>query len=112
MDFDLEQELQEKTEEQQEILSNLDTLFADTDFTKTENDNYISWDLENDDIIASFSIDNDTFKFSCYVTKQGDTNSSTYSAKGNMGDIEKNAEKFLIEVDDFINFQSSRAIFK
>ena len=101
---DLEKDLQEVQKEKDDIISDLDNLFQETDLLKAENQNYISYGFTEDNVQALFSIDNDTFKFSSYITVEKDTGSSTFSEKGEMSDIEQGARKFLSELNDMVNF--------
>ncbi len=104
---ELEEDLQEKQDRKDRILSSLASLFDDAGFTKKDDKkNNISFEDTNKDIKALFSIYDTTFNYSAYITVEGD-NSFTYSAKGDIDGIEEAAEKFLAEYNDLLTLDIS-----
>lgn len=95
---ELQEDLQAVQAEKDAIITELDELFKDAGFKKIDKMNNISYQLTEFEFKAQFSIEDTTFKFSCYITTEGD-NSFNYTAKGTMDNVVAGAHKFLEELD-------------
>ena len=93
---ELENEMDKKAEEREEVLLAATDLFDDAGFEKEATANYITFTQESNTYKALFSIDTTTFNYKCYVT----TDNSNYNKTGSMNGIESAAHKFLEEVAD------------
>ena len=100
---DLQSNLQQRTEEQEAVLDSLKSMFADADFELSEEKNTIDFTDTHKDLKALFSIDNSTFRYTCYITAEEMNNKSfNLSLKGEIDDIEDAARKFLGEFNDLL----------
>ena len=100
---DLQNNLQQRTEEQEAALDSLKSMFADADFELSEEKNTIDFTDTHKDLKALFSIDNSTFRYTCYITAEDEDNKSfNFSLKGEIDDIEDAARKFLAEFNDLL----------
>lgn len=98
---ELEKDLREKQASNSAVLTELDSLFASSDFERTDDMNHISFQASEGNIKAQFSLDNSTYSFTCYISEV-DNNSFNYSRKGTKYQAVEAAEKFLAEYDDCI----------
>lgn len=100
---ELQDNLQQRTEEQEAVLDSLKSMFADADFELSEEKNTIDFTDTHKDLKALFSIDNSTFRYTCYITAEDESNKSfNFSLKGEIGNIEDAARKFLGEFNDLL----------
>lgn len=97
---ELEEDLKEEQAENNAVLTELEDLFADSDFERVDDMNHISFQASSGDIKAQFSLDNSEFTFTCYISEVDD-NSFNYSRKGTKHQAVAAAEKFLAEYDDW-----------
>lgn len=100
---DLQNNLRQRTEEQEAVLDSLKSMFADADFEFSEEKNTIDFTDTHKYLKALFSIDNSTFRYTCYITAEDDKDKSfNFSLKGEIDDIEDAAQKFLAEFNDLL----------
>lgn len=98
---ELQDNLQQRTEEQESALESLKSMFSDAGFELSEEKNTIDFTDTHKDLKALFSVDNTTFKYSCYITVDDVSDKSyNFALKGNIDGIEDAAKKFLAEYSD------------
>lgn len=97
----LEEDIREEQAANSAVLAELDSLFANSDFKRTDDMNHISFQASEGSIKAQYSLDNSTYSFTCYISEV-DNNSFNYSRKGTKYQAVEAAEKFLAEYDDCI----------
>lgn len=100
---ELIEDLDEKKQAQDELIAELDELFADTNMLKDESDNFFNWGYGDKDTKAMFSVDNTSYNFKCYISSGDDESGSNYSAKGTMNNAYDGAVKFLQAADDILS---------
>lgn len=100
---ELIEDLDEKKQAQDELIAELDELFADTNMLKDESDNFFNWGYGDKNMKVMFSVDNTSYAFKCYASSGDDDNGSNYSAKGPMSSVYDGAIKFLQAVEDMEN---------
>ena len=98
---ELEKDIREEQAANSAVLAELDSLFANSDFKRTDDMNHISFQASEGNIKAQFSLDNSTYSFTCYISEVTN-NSFNYSHKGTKYQAVEAAEKFLAEYDDCI----------
>ena len=100
---ELIEDLDEKKQAQDELIAELDELFADTNMLKDESDNFFNWGYGDKNMKVMFSVDNTSYAFKCYASSGDDDTGSNYSAKGPMSSAYDGAVKFLQAVEDMEN---------
>lgn len=99
---ELQAQLQEDYEHEQSILDQVRDILTAEDFKETKELNGISFskDLSRDDFTsnAQFYVDTTTFEYSAYITTDDETNSTSYSAKGDIENIIPAVERFITQL--------------
>lgn len=99
---DLEDTLQSREQEREDVLADITPMFEDAGFEIEETKNYIAFLKDEGSVKAMFSIDNTSYKYSCYITSDETPNNINYSAKGELEAIVEFVPKFLGALDDII----------
>lgn len=91
----LEEDLQEREEERNSIIAELDSMFEEAEFMKAEKLNTISYGKNGETYKAMFSIDNTTYNYTCYISDETGEEETNFSLKGPQSGIISGAQKFI-----------------
>lgn len=95
---DIVDELNQKANRNRELLNEAETILKDNGFELANEINGISYNIENEDVNASFYIGND-LSYKGYITNNGNE-SINFNCKGTEDTLISTLEKFIEEWDD------------
>ena len=100
---DLEMDLKQKSIDKANDLKEIDNIFSETDFNKSDSIDNISDQYVGETLTAQFSINKDTLSFNSFITSNEDDRFNL-ELKGGMSEIMEGVTKFLGSFNDYLNF--------
>ena len=100
---DLEMDLKQKEINKVNDLKEINSIFNNTDFNKSDTIDNISYQYMGETLKAQFSIDKDTLSFTAFITSTEDDRFNL-ELKGSMSEIMEGVTKFLGSFNDYLNF--------
>lgn len=92
---DLQEDLNEREQERNEIINKISQMLNDIDFEEKTTLNGISFQKSIDDVQCQFYIDTDKNKFSSYITDSETSDSYTFSQSGELERAVEACSKFI-----------------
>ena len=100
---DLETDLIQNSINKANDLKEIDNIFKETDFTKSDTIDNVSYQYIGEVLTAQFSIDKDTLSFNAFITSTEDDRFNL-ELKGGITEIMEGITKFLGSFNDYLNF--------